>query len=69
MSIEELAGEHFRFIKVRLSESPAGRHRTGEPAGRIFDLRTGEPFNREQYAAKLGPQGAALLHMFFPPAT
>lgn len=68
-SIEEVAGEHFRFIKVRLSESPPGRHRTGEPAGRIFDLRTGEPFSREQYAAKLGPQGAALLHMFFPPAT
>lgn len=68
-SIEEVAGDHFRFIKVRLNESPPGRHRTGEPAGRIFDLRTGEPFSREQYAAKLGPQGASLLHLFFPPAT
>ncbi|WP_095092442.1 dermonecrotic toxin domain-containing protein [Pseudomonas sp. Irchel 3A5] len=68
-SIEEVVGEHFKFIKVRLSESPAGRHRTGEPAGRIFDLRTGEPFSREQYAAKLGPQGASLLELFFPSAT
>lgn len=68
-NIEEVVGEHFKFIKVRLSESPAGRHRTGEPAGRIFDLRTGEPFSREQYAARLGPQGSALLDMFFPSAT
>lgn len=68
-SINEVSGDHFKFIKVRLSESPAGRHRTGEPAGRIFDLRTGEPFSREQYAVKLGPQGASLLNMFFPPAT
>jgi hypothetical protein len=68
-NIEEVTGDHFKFIKVRLSESPPGRHRTGEPAGRIFDLRTGEPFSREQYAAKLGPQGASLVHVFFPPAT
>ena len=68
-SIEEVAGDHFKFIKVRLSESSPGRHRTGEPAGRIFDLRTGEPFSREQYAARLGPQGASLLQLFFPPTT
>lgn len=68
-SIEEVASDHFKFIKVRLSESSPGRHRTGEPAGRIFDLRNGEPFSREQYAAKLGPQGASLLQLFFPPAT
>lgn len=68
-SIEEVVGEQFKFIKVRLSESPAGRHRDGEPAGRIFDLRTGEPFSREQYAAKLGAEGASLVDRFFPSIT
>jgi hypothetical protein len=32
----------------------------------LYDLRTGKPFSREQYAAKLGDEGKPLVDRFFP---
>jgi hypothetical protein len=32
----------------------------------LLDMRTGEPFSREQYAAKLGDEGKPLVDRFFP---
>jgi hypothetical protein len=65
-SIEEVAGEHFKFIKVQLKENHPALYRAGQSQGRFFDLRTGQPFSREEYAARLGPQGEGLLELFFP---
>jgi hypothetical protein len=62
--IQEVTGLNFKFMKVQLTEIP--QPKTWHV---LLDMRTGEPFSREQYAAKLGPQGSTLLNMFFPPAT
>ncbi|WP_426142334.1 dermonecrotic toxin domain-containing protein [Pseudomonas sp. DWP3-1-2] len=65
-SVEEVVGEHYAFIKVQMKQTHLQMQRAAQSQGRIFDLRTGEPFNREQYAARLGPQGKAVLELFFP---
>ncbi|WP_426117847.1 dermonecrotic toxin domain-containing protein [Pseudomonas sp. DSP3-2-2] len=65
-NIEEVAGEHFKFIKVRMNENHPAQTRSGQWVGKAFDLRTGEPFSREQYAARLGPPGEVLVDLFFP---
>jgi hypothetical protein len=59
--IQEVAGEGFRFIKVQITEIPAPK-----TWHRLFDLRTGAPFSREVYAAKLGDEGKPLVARFFP---
>jgi len=59
--LDEVQGTFYRFMRVRISEiaSPvAGR--------KLLDMRTGESFSREQYAARLGVQGKPLVDVFFP---
>ncbi|HEX8595616.1 MAG TPA: DUF6543 domain-containing protein [Pseudomonas sp.] len=65
-SIEEVVGDHFKFIKVLLHEIHSASHGPAKTASRVFDLRTGELFSRGQYMAKLGAQGASLVALFFP---
>lgn len=48
-----------------MEQTPIELQRAAQSQGRIFDLRTGEPFSREQYAAKLGPEGDAVVNLFF----
>ncbi|OCR27023.1 hypothetical protein AFK24_00585 [Pseudomonas syringae] len=59
--IQEVSGLNYKFVKVRLTEIP-------EPKAwhRLYDLRTGEPFSRERFAAKLGEEGRKLVDRFFP---
>ncbi|GFM80862.1 hypothetical protein PSCICN_15540 [Pseudomonas cichorii] len=59
--IHQVSGLDYRFIKVRLIEisEPKSWHR-------LYELRTGEPFTRERFAAKLGEQGRRLVDRFFP---
>lgn len=59
--IQEVSGLNYKFMKVQLTEIPQPKvwHV-------LYDLRTGEPFNREQYAAKLGDEGKPLVDRFFP---
>ncbi|WP_109512071.1 dermonecrotic toxin domain-containing protein [Pseudomonas ovata] len=59
--IREVAGTHYKFIRVRIKEVPL------PPAGsKVYEMRTGEPFSREQYAARLGAEGQKLVERFFP---
>lgn len=60
--IEELAGSNYRFINVQLRQVPVE-----QVSGPAYDLRTGEAFSREQYAAKLGDDAKALVDGLFPP--
>ncbi len=64
--IEEVVGDHFKFIKVLLKENHRALEKSGQWAGKTFHLRTGEPFSRDDFATKLGPQGEALIDLFFP---
>lgn len=59
--IQQVTGLNYRFIRVRITEIPQPKvwHR-------LYDMRTGEPFSREEYAAKLGEEGSALVERFFP---
>jgi hypothetical protein len=59
--IQQVTGLNYRFIRVRITEIPQPKvwHR-------LYDMRTGEPFSREQYAAKLGEEGRVLVERFFP---
>jgi hypothetical protein len=59
--IQQVTGLNYRFIRVRITEIPQPKvwHR-------LYDMRTGEPFSREQYAAKLGEEGSVLVERFFP---
>ncbi|WNW13042.1 ADP-ribosylating toxin [Pseudomonas sp. DTU_2021_1001937_2_SI_NGA_ILE_001] len=61
--IHEVRGTAYRFIRVRMQEIAAP-----SSEARLFELRTGEPFSREQYAARLGEQGKRLVERFFPRA-
>ncbi|KPW74399.1 Uncharacterized protein ALO76_04650 [Pseudomonas syringae pv. coriandricola] len=60
-SIEEVVGEFYRIMKIQLQE--VDRPLEGRV---LYDLRTGEPFSREQYALKLGADANVLVDRFFP---
>ncbi|WP_460045911.1 dermonecrotic toxin domain-containing protein [Pseudomonas sp. S2_H01] len=60
--IEEVAGSNYRFMNVQLRQIPVE-----QVSGPAYDLRTGEAFSRDQYAAKLGEDAKALVDAFFPP--
>ena len=62
-NIQEVTGPHYRFIKVQISEVPASQ--AGE---RVYEMRTGLPFTREAYQARLGATGQVLVDRFFPAA-
>lgn len=59
-SVREVRGAHYYFVRVRLREveKPQG--------GTVYDLRTGEPFDRAAYATKVGHE--SLVERFFPAA-
>lgn len=60
-SIEQVLGTFYQFMKVQLREI------AGPVEGRkLLDLRTGDVFSREQYAARLGSTAKALTDTFFP---
>ncbi|MCF5197680.1 dermonecrotic toxin domain-containing protein [Pseudomonas syringae] len=60
-SIEEVSGEFYRIMKVQMQE--VDRPIQGRA---LYDMRTGEPFSREQYALKLGTDAKVLVDRFFP---
>ncbi|MFJ4458390.1 dermonecrotic toxin domain-containing protein [Pseudomonas sp. NPDC089392] len=56
--LEQVYGEHYRFIKVTLGQ-------TSKPvSGPVYDLRTGLPFNEAAYRAQF--RTPALVERFFP---
>lgn len=60
--VEEVAGANYRFMNVQLRQVPVE-----QVTGPAYDLRTGELFSREAYAAKLGEDAKVLVDTFFPP--
>ncbi|WP_164709037.1 hypothetical protein [Pseudomonas viridiflava] len=50
-------------MRVRISEVSAP-----EAVRELLDMRTGGPFSRERYAARLGAAGKPLLKVFYPQA-
>jgi len=58
-NVEHLVGAFYSFVKVQLREVHGPL-----PGRSLLDLRTGEPFTRERYAATLGPAGASLVDQF-----
>ncbi|UVL90571.1 ADP-ribosyltransferase [Pseudomonas sichuanensis] len=57
-ALKEIRGGDYHFVSVRLSEVP-------RPAsGEVYELRTGELFDKAAYAARLG--SAELANRFFP---
>lgn len=60
-NVQEVTGAGYKFINVQIREVP-------QPAegAAVYDLRTGEPFSRVDYATKLGSSGKALVDRFFP---
>ncbi|BBH48603.1 dermonecrotic toxin domain-containing protein [Pseudomonas sp. KU43P] len=56
--IHDVQGQHYRFIKFSLREVP---RRAGDAA---FEMRSGQPFDRQAYAQKLG--NPPWLERFFP---
>ncbi|HEY0290045.1 MAG TPA: hypothetical protein VGC62_24065 [Pseudomonas sp.] len=60
-SIEEVVGSNYRFIQLQMKEIDAS-----QASGGVYDLRTGEAFSREAYAARLGPDATSLVDRFFP---
>ncbi|MEE4373965.1 DUF6543 domain-containing protein [Pseudomonas alliivorans] len=60
--VEEVAGANYRFMNVQLRQVPVE-----QVTGPAYDLRTGELFSREAYAAKLSDDAKALVDTFFPP--
>ncbi|WP_122524454.1 dermonecrotic toxin domain-containing protein [Pseudomonas viridiflava] len=61
--LDEVQGAFYRFMRVRISEVSAP-----EAGRKLLDMRTGEPFSRERYAARLGAAGKPLLEVFYPQA-
>ncbi len=61
--IQEVAGSHYRFMNVQLKQIPVE-----QVSGLVYDLRTGVPFSRDQYASKLGAGAKVLVDTFFPPS-
>lgn len=59
--VQEVVGARYRFMNVQLKQIPPE-----QVAGAVYDLRSGAPFNREQYAAKLGAGAQTLVDRFFP---
>jgi len=59
--IQEVAGNRCRFVNVKLKQITPER-----VAGAVYDMRTGLPFSREHYAARLGPDAKGLMDRFFP---
>lgn len=59
--IQEVAGNRYRFVNVQLKQITPER-----VAGTVYDMRTGLPFNRAHYAARLGPDAKGLVDRFFP---
>lgn len=51
--LKEVRGVDYRFVHVRLSEV------TKPATGPVYDLRSGEPFNKADYAVRLGNQQLA----------
>ena len=63
-SIEHVLGTFYQFMKVQLREV------AGPIEGKkLLDLRTGEAFSREHFAALLGPAAKTLTDTFFPLST
>jgi len=60
-AIEEVTGSNYKFINVSMSEIDPS-----QAAGGVYDLRTGLPFSRAEYAAKLGDGATGLVDRFFP---
>lgn len=59
--IDEVLGTDYRFVRVQIREIP------GVAPGRpLYEMRTGLPFTREMYAARLGESGKRLVDRFFP---
>lgn len=59
-SVREVRGEHYHFVRVRLRE-------VDKPdVGTVYDLRTGEPFDRVAYVNRV--RHASLVERFFPAA-
>ncbi|MNJ12082.1 hypothetical protein D3C77_62640 [compost metagenome] len=56
--ITEVSGEHYRFMQVRLRALEAG-------GGDAYELRTGQPFDRERFAQRLGEDGGSVVERFF----
>ncbi|QBF24850.1 hypothetical protein EXN22_03745 [Pseudomonas tructae] len=59
-SLKEVSGPQYRFMEVGLEEVSRPQ------AGNVFDLRTGNLFNREQYLEMLGANARDLVDKFFP---
>lgn len=59
--IDEVTGANYRFVRVQLREMA-----TPPPGSRLYEMRTGLPFTREMYAARLGEEGRRLVDRFFP---
>ncbi|WP_193217503.1 dermonecrotic toxin domain-containing protein [Pseudomonas putida] len=60
--IGEVVGDDFRFVNVKLKEIPS----TAPVVHPVYDLRTGNPFKRDEYAAML--KNDDLVERFFPTA-
>lgn len=60
--IGEVVGDDFRFVNVKLKEIPS----TTPVVHPVYDLRTGNPFKRDEYAAML--KNDDLVERFFPAA-
>ncbi|MFJ9990718.1 dermonecrotic toxin domain-containing protein [Pseudomonas putida] len=58
--IGEVVGDDFRFVNVKLKEIPS----TTPVVHPVYDLRTGNPFKRDEYAAML--KNDNLVERFFP---
>ncbi|MCY1464023.1 hypothetical protein D9M71_819970 [compost metagenome] len=56
--IGEVQGQHYRFVRFKLREVPRP---VAEP---IYELRTGEPFERQGYVERVG--NAPWVDRFFP---
>ncbi|MDH0301148.1 MULTISPECIES: DUF6543 domain-containing protein [unclassified Pseudomonas] len=58
--LEQVYGEHFRFIHVTLSQV------VGPVSGPVYDLRTGQAFDRASFVARI--KTPTLAQRFFPSA-
>lgn len=56
--IAHISGADYRFVQVRLRAMEAG-------SGQVYELRTGQPFERERFAQRLGVVGASVMERFF----
>ncbi|GAB7530820.1 hypothetical protein PS3A_32310 [Pseudomonas sp. 3A(2025)] len=60
-NIQEVVGNHYKFIKVQLREVPVS-----QAGSQFYEMRTGQLFTRAGYAARLGVVGQRLVERFFP---